>query len=245
MKAQNGFSLIELAIVLVIVTILIGGLAVPLSAQIQARRIAEIRADMNTIRDALIGYAMSHTFTHSSGAVRHYLPCPDNGTGTPGVETPRDPTTGLCPATRGTLPWLTLGVKGQDALGNRYTYAVTPTYSNDQAGFVSTPSATPGDLNIYPDAGCGSPSVAANIPAVVVSHGANGRGAQNINGGTPLAATALPADERHNLISSAPIAPCNNRSFVSRAPSETFDDLVIWLSAGELFNRVCPASGCL
>ena len=41
MTIQRGFTLIEMAIVLVIVTILIGGLAMPLSAQIQARRIAE------------------------------------------------------------------------------------------------------------------------------------------------------------------------------------------------------------
>jgi prepilin-type N-terminal cleavage/methylation domain-containing protein len=36
MKQARGFTLIELAIVLVIMTILIGGLAMPLSAQIQA-----------------------------------------------------------------------------------------------------------------------------------------------------------------------------------------------------------------
>lgn len=245
MKNQQGFSLIELAIVLVIVTLLIGGLAVPLSAQIQARRIAEIRADMDVIKDALIGYAMSHTFTHTSGAVRHYLPCPDTGAGMPGVETPRNPLTGQCASVRGTLPWRTLGVKGYDALGNRYTYAVTPAFSNNQEGFVSTPSATPGTLNVFPDASCGSPSVAAGVPAVVVSHGPNGRGATNINGGTPLAATDLSAAERHNLIASTPTAPCDNNSFISATPSDTFDDLVIWLSAAALFNRVCPAGGCL
>ena len=41
MTNSRGFTLIEMAIVLVIITILIGGLAVPLSAQIQARRISE------------------------------------------------------------------------------------------------------------------------------------------------------------------------------------------------------------
>ena len=45
MKRTRGFTLIELAIVLVIITILIGGLAMPLSAQIQARRIAETKQD--------------------------------------------------------------------------------------------------------------------------------------------------------------------------------------------------------
>lgn len=61
MKGPKGFSLIELAIVLVIVTILIGGLAVPLSAQIEARRIGETRKTMEEAREAIIGYTMSHT----------------------------------------------------------------------------------------------------------------------------------------------------------------------------------------
>jgi prepilin-type N-terminal cleavage/methylation domain-containing protein len=247
MTTQRGFTLIEMAIVLVIITILIGGLAVPLSAQIQARRIAETRADMNAIRDALIGYAMSHTFTHGSGSTRHYLPCPDYESPATGVEPTRD-ASGQCPKTRGTLPWRTLGVKGQDVWGNRYTYAVTRDYANDQKGFVSTPSPSTPDLDVYPDANCNVASVAENVPVVVVSHGPNGRGAQNMSGGTPLAAAALPADghERQNLIAPSAVSPCSNTaSFVSRAPSDTFDDLVVWLSANELFNRVCLAGGCL
>ncbi len=65
MKPQYGFTLLELAIVLVIVTILIGGLAVPLSAQIQARRIAETQKTLAEAREAIIGYAMSHTIAGS------------------------------------------------------------------------------------------------------------------------------------------------------------------------------------
>lgn len=61
MKRTRGFTLIELAIVLVIMTILIGGLAMPLSAQIQARRIAETNRTLEEAREAIIGYAMSHT----------------------------------------------------------------------------------------------------------------------------------------------------------------------------------------
>jgi prepilin-type N-terminal cleavage/methylation domain-containing protein len=58
--AAAGFTLIELAIVMVIVTILIGGLAVPLSAQIEARRIAETRKTLDEARESLVGYALSH-----------------------------------------------------------------------------------------------------------------------------------------------------------------------------------------
>lgn len=59
MKAQQGFTLIELAIVLVIVTILVGGLAMPLSAQIEARRISETKKTLEEAREAIMGYAMS------------------------------------------------------------------------------------------------------------------------------------------------------------------------------------------
>ncbi|MHB1092300.1 type II secretion system protein [Thiobacillus sp.] len=63
MKRSRGFTLIEMAIVLVIITILIGGLAMPLSAQIQARRIAETNRTLEEAREALIGYAMNHATT--------------------------------------------------------------------------------------------------------------------------------------------------------------------------------------
>lgn len=65
MNHARGFTLIELAIVLVIITFLIGGLAMPLSAQIQARRIAETNKTLEEAREAVIGYAMSHTFPSS------------------------------------------------------------------------------------------------------------------------------------------------------------------------------------
>lgn len=66
MKQARGFTLIELAIVLVIMTILIGGLAMPLSAQIQARRIAETNRTLEEAKEALVGYAMSSIASSSS-----------------------------------------------------------------------------------------------------------------------------------------------------------------------------------
>lgn len=243
-KAQNGFSLIELAIVLVIVTLLVGGLAVPLSAQIEARRIAETRKAMQAIHDTLIGYAMSHTVTVTVGGVsttRHYLPCPD--TDNDGREELR--TSGDCPADRGGLPWITLGVQGDDAWGNRFTYAVSATFSNS-AGFKTTPPpATQANLNIYPNSPCTAAKIMENVPAVWVSHGPQGRGALNMNGGTPLAPASVAADERQNLNVASGSLPCTNvTDFVSHPPTVDFDDLVLWLSSNELFSRVCPSAGC-
>ena len=71
MTIQRGFTLIEMAIVLVIVTILIGGLAMPLSAQIQARRIAETNKTLEEAREAIIGYAMTHSCSCAYDTVDH------------------------------------------------------------------------------------------------------------------------------------------------------------------------------
>lgn len=294
MKIQQGFSLIELAIVLVIVTLLVGGLAMPLGAQIQARRISETRADMQAIHDALIGFAMSHyvippsppcvcnygtagtfqatgscpqtllcpaTWTANSSftPLRHHLPCPDapnDGDATTtndndGIEETRNATSGDCPLIRGALPWATLGVKGHDAWGNRYTYAVTTQFANNRTGFTSIASAatpppttpTAGDLVLFPNSTCGTVLV-PTMPMIVISHGANGRGAQNVNGGTPLAASSIPINERLNLPGFNPTTPCTINSFVTQSPTDAFDDLVIWVSSNELFNRVCQSGGC-
>lgn len=238
MKRMRGFSLIELAIVLVIVTLLIGGLAVPLTAQVQARRIAETRADMNTIREAIIGYAMRQP------AGQPYLPCPDDGSGlAEGDEGSRD--AGRCLNTRGKLPWRTLGVDNADAWGNRFTYAVTRDFTNDRSlisvndGFDSN---APGDLEVHTGQNCSGGGIAHQVAVVVVSHGPNGRGAQNKSGGTPLAPAQLPASERANLI--VPTAPCTDKDFVSLTPlDDDFDDLIVWLHPNTLKNRLCQ-NGC-
>jgi len=232
MTNQRGFTLIEMAIVLVIITILIGGLAVPLSAQIQARRIAETRADMRAIQDALIGYAMSRPT-----AGHPYLPCPDDGTGVPGDEGARD-TDGQCVTPRGMLPWRKLGVDDADTWGNRYTYAVTPALA-DSDGFSST---TPGTLKVHVNKNCSGAGVADQMAAVIVSHGANGRGAQNKSGGTPLTPAAVPENERQNL--STPAAPCGVDGFVSLTPPDIdFDDLVVWINPLILVKQAC-SGGC-
>lgn len=59
-RRSAGFTLLELALVLLVITVLLGGLAVPFTRQIETRRIAETNKAMATIQDALVGYAMSH-----------------------------------------------------------------------------------------------------------------------------------------------------------------------------------------
>ena len=109
MTHSRGFTLIEMAIVLVIITILIGGLAMPLSAQIQARRIAETNKTLEEAREAIIGYAMSHSATSSCTCIYHadgngvsdWTNCP---TTCPMITPPTTDTTLTLPLTRHYLP---------------------------------------------------------------------------------------------------------------------------------------------
>lgn len=295
MTAQRGFTLIELAIVLVIVTLLIGGLAMPLSAQIQARRIGETNKTLEEAREAIIGYAMSHTtstcicaytvsgldptstcspwlcptgLTATDTATlilqpRHYLPCPDLNGADPepnqdndGVDGFTDLNNGVedryktgsnvnrCAASSGNLPWVSLGTAAQDAWGNRLHYSLTDDlaatmYGNSSTGFAASSTGN-NQVCTTSAGGCGTGTVASNVPVALVSYGPNGWGARNVNGNTLKTPTS--DDEKENTDA--------DTSFVSRAPTKAdsasgeFDDLVVWISDGLLKSRVCPSGGC-
>jgi prepilin-type N-terminal cleavage/methylation domain-containing protein len=55
-----GFSLVEMAIVLVIFALLAGGLMMTLTTQQEVQRLSEARRQLADIREALIGYAVAN-----------------------------------------------------------------------------------------------------------------------------------------------------------------------------------------
>jgi prepilin-type N-terminal cleavage/methylation domain-containing protein len=63
---MQGFSLIELSIVLLIGALLLAGLLVPLSAQVDIRRATETRERIKNINEAIVGFAIANG----------RLPCP-------------------------------------------------------------------------------------------------------------------------------------------------------------------------
>jgi prepilin-type N-terminal cleavage/methylation domain-containing protein len=230
----HGFTLVELAIVLFVVTLLIGGMLTPLSRQIAERQNSETRNTLEGARTALVGYALSHR----DGAGKPYLPCPDRpeGSGSGDGEEDRLPD-GRCAIATGMLPWRSLGIADGDAWGNRLDYAVAPAFADANRGIGHTPP--PGsDLILCQETGCARPLAVA---AIMLSHGRNGFGAHNVMG-----RKNLPASSANELANSD-----GDRSFILRAPaaadsaSGEFDDLVIWLSPAWLFGRLCdPAASC-
>jgi len=233
---QHGFTLIEMAIVLMIVGLLLGGMLVPLSAQMDQRNSTDTQKSLAEIKEAIIGYAL----------VNGRLPCPASSTSN-GVESPAGG--GNCSNFNdGFVPAATLGITSAvdnqgntgfavDAWGNRIRYAVTSwssttpplnkvfTTTNGMSAVgisnlspnllvCSTASASSSSCSVANSALTASPGV----PAVIYSTGKN-------NGAG--------SDETENAD--------NDPVYVSHTPAPTFDDLVVWISPNILLNRMVAA----
>lgn len=224
----SGFSLVEMAIVLAIVTLLLAGLLPTISSQIEQQRRNETRKQLEEIRAALIGYAVSQPVPR--------LPCPakpDIPTGTTYISAlgPTLPAGAAdCAQTTGVFPWVTLGTSETDAWGRRFTYSVASSVAGGDFTTSFNLTST-GNLNVLNQtAGI---VIASGVPAVVVSHGVNGLGAR-MPDGSQLLPASTDADELKN-------STANTAIFVSHDNTTTFDDLVVWVSPNTLFNRLVTA----
>ena len=242
MNFTRGFTLIEMAIVLLIITLLLSGLLVPLSTQVEQRKIAETQKTLEEIKEALLGFAIANG----------RLPCPAIATSS-GVEDPLPPSTSTTiksctSALSGFVPAVTLGISPTDdqgfaidGWGHRIRYAVTN--ANNSRVTTTDGIQTLGMGTFSPDlhvcassigvtaSACGPPgntnTLTATAPALIYSLGRNWA-----TGGTG-------ADEAENLDA--------DEVFVSHVPSPAtapggeFDDIVVWLSPNILFSRMLAA----
>lgn len=232
MPSQNGFTLVEMAIVLAIVALVLGTGLTIISAQQYQRKVDETRDRLSDAREALIGYAI----------VNGYLPCPadptiPSGSANAGIERAHN-ATGCAPnadAVQGDLPWATLGLPETDAWGHRYTYRVAALFAAQSTPPVSL--STTGDIDVGTTAG--TSDLASNMPAIVVSHGANGLGAYLPTGLQILPVPTAITNEGENTDVDS--------YFVSHTLATTnevggyFDDQLVWLSQYTLFNRMVQA----
>jgi prepilin-type N-terminal cleavage/methylation domain-containing protein len=101
---HRGFTLIEVAISMVILGLVMTGLVVSLSQQLQQRRLLDTRTTLAEANDALIAFVTANA----------RLPCPAVA-GSNGLEATTAP--GICTAVSGFLPAVTLGLPNLDTNG--------------------------------------------------------------------------------------------------------------------------------
>lgn len=248
---QQGFTLTELAVVFVIISLLLATAMYTFSAQTEQRNFEETRRRLEAARELVLGFAVAHG----------RLPCPATATSS-ADESPVGG--GACAAPGpygGFLPARTIGFQVFDAAGyavdawnNRIRYAVSAVTPAGCAGSSATPhftSATnlkangitckPDDLVVCRSAtgitgtDCGAAANALTnqsspykpIVAIVMSTGKNGA----VGGGGIDEAANTNGDRVFVWHTLTPVGAANGE----------FDDQMTWITVGELYGKLIAA----
>jgi prepilin-type N-terminal cleavage/methylation domain-containing protein len=135
---SKGFTIAELAIAIAILALLLFGALVPFSAQVEIRNVADTRRTLDSIREAIIGFAQANG----------RLPCPANGNiafGAAGAGIEQFDGINCIAAglgAFGVVPWATLGTPETDAWGRRFSYRVSPAFADALFNPPGTPNPT-------------------------------------------------------------------------------------------------------
>lgn len=250
-RAQSGFTLVEIAIVLVITGLILSAILGIVSAQRVNAGISATIAKEEAVKTAFISFVSRN----------NRLPCPAVANLAPtnpgyGVEAPNP---GVCTGTtsiggganiimRGIVPWVSLGlsdVQGSDGYDRRLTYFIRGQETNRTA---DTLSAMRGNMTIHSGApialglnpagnqinSCtntpGDNSCNLDAVVVIISHGGNGSGAFLASGiqtvGPPGVLEQENTDNDGNFIDTG----------YSSDETNPFDDIMIALDPDDLLR---------
>ena len=247
MSRQRGFTLVELSIVILIMGLILGGLAMPLSVQRENARLKDAASQLADVEAALAGFALANG----------YLPCP----ATPASNGTAAASGGGCTRQHGFVPASTLGLSGTRNDDNllldpwasplRYSVSASDTDADGNWDFTS-----PGEMRDV--------TVAALVPDLAVCRTAAGSSpgscadaASTLTDSAPFVLLSLGKDwaassgndQQENVGASAGGGPsgtsypvANDNVFVSRGRSlqagNEYDDVITWSSPLSLYQSL-------
>jgi prepilin-type N-terminal cleavage/methylation domain-containing protein len=239
-RRSSGFTLLEISIVLLVLSLMMGGLLAMVAQETRRSKMAELKMKMDAIEYALVSYSKR------SDTVA--LPCPANpelalehadfgfaanpgcttGTGSRAIPAAyRDGS-----SASGTVPVRTIGLPDEyafDPWGNKFTYAsgLLITAANALTTYPVT-STTASQINFRDTNGVDYD----NVVAVVLSHGMNGFGAFSRTG-QRKAVSSTNANERLNCGCTSNAANSYSNRYIfgsftgdASTASARFDDVV-------------------
>ena len=258
----RGFTLIEMAIVVVIIGLLLSGSLLAVSPVIQGSKVSDTSARLDRLEQALTVYVIQNAC----------LPCPaDVGlassnanagwahgsdyyglTHTVVAQQHACSLTSVCGAVQGAVPWNTLGLSETDvtdAWGNRIEYAVTAARTGTSQ-MVRTPPSTYPAGTLLVDNNASTAQQQTNAAAyVLISHGPDQAYAYKATyGGTAISpqydftgqATIKNYDSAGTRLAATHFA---QGDYVAAANNTHFDDLVRWRT-GPIIIQGCGPNAC-
>jgi len=155
----NGYTLVEMAVVLVIAGTLLGAGLKLLSVQSERAAISATQKNQEAIKEALINYLGRFS----------RLPCPDTGAIVDGLDNDRVPATGFCASAFGRVPYADLGLEKStvlDGWDNYIVYLVSPGWVQTYSPNPSLPYFTTNIVNAFwPGVRLGQINVGDRFPA--------------------------------------------------------------------------------
>ncbi|MCK4705504.1 MAG: prepilin-type N-terminal cleavage/methylation domain-containing protein [Gammaproteobacteria bacterium] len=266
-KNTDGFTLVEMAVVLVIVGILVGSFIGTITSRIETTRRDNTSRQLEDIRAAILGFA----------GAEGRLPCPTTADGL-GVEQDQPFVFGVCISQHGFVPGRTLGINGiynrdnllLDAWKNPIRYSVTDSDLNAFTRPYSVPES-PADptgikgltmAGLNPDLvicdsdsnsnlDCTNPEnrLIDNAPFIILSLGGDGAdfvtnvapdSDQGENSGEAVVAANAAGENIAYTVGDNIVFVSKNYSS-AEATAGRFDDLILWVSPYVLYKHMMEA----
>jgi prepilin-type N-terminal cleavage/methylation domain-containing protein len=251
LRFRRGFSLVEIAVVLVIIAILVTAVGAALSSQLDQQRTLDTQRQLDSIKEAIYGFAMANgrlpcPATSTSAGQERFCTNASGGCGTPTTVQ----THGRCVTSFGFVPARTLSLAPIDSGGfavdawddgtaaHRIFYSVSD-YQDPADTYVLT----------APD-GIRAPTMASVSVALHLFVCSTGLTA--VPPTTNCSTMTTLTDKAPFVIYSLGKSTAQNsndetnnqngdRVFTSGTPTATFDDIVTWGSLNTLFSRMVQA----